>query len=184
MKKNLPPPDLLRQMIKYDPETGFLVWLERRAEMFNICPQGVDRAVKVFNSRYAGKRAFTSMCPRGYYKGKLFSQSEYAHRVAWCLYYGDWPVAEIDHINRCKSDNRICNLRSATASQNRCNRGAQSNSKTGVKGVFPSQTAGKWIAKIRIDGVQRHLGTFGSIYDAKREYQKAAISLHGGFLSD
>lgn len=152
--------------------------------MFNICSQGVDRAVNVFNSRYAGKRAFTAMCPRGYRRGKLLSQSEYAHRVAWCLYYGEWPMAEIDHVNRCKSDNRICNLRSATASQNRCNRGAQSNSKTGVKGVSPAKTAGKWLARIRIDGIQRHLGTFGSIEDAKREYQKAAISLHGSFLSD
>ena len=41
-----------------------------------------------------------------------------AHRLAWRLHYGEWPLFLIDHENRIKSDNRIGNLRPATKSQN------------------------------------------------------------------
>ena len=39
-------------------------------------------------------------------KGKQFK----AHRIAWLLNYGEFPKGEIDHINRCRTDNRIENL--------------------------------------------------------------------------
>ena len=43
-----------------------------------------------------------------------------SHRVIWFLYYESWPVGEIDHINRNRSDNRIGNLRICNRQQNVC----------------------------------------------------------------
>jgi len=51
------------------------------------------------------------------YKGKKLQ----AHRVIWKLVYKTEPPQIIDHINRDRSDNRIENLRAATASENALN---------------------------------------------------------------
>ena len=51
------------------------------------------------------------------YKNKKYLQ----HRVIFEEYYG-WLPTNVDHINHDKSDNRLCNLRAATPSQNNCNR--------------------------------------------------------------
>lgn len=46
----------------------------------------------------------------------------YAHRLAWEMTYGSIPKGKmIDHINRNKTDNRICNLRLVTPSENHIN---------------------------------------------------------------
>ena len=37
-----------------------------------------------------------------------------AHRLVWLYVYGKWPEYTIDHVNREKSDNRLCNLRGRT----------------------------------------------------------------------
>jgi hypothetical protein len=39
------------------------------------------------------------------------------HRAAWMITYGRWPGV-IDHINRIRDDNRMCNLREVTRSEN------------------------------------------------------------------
>ena len=57
------------------------------------------------------------------------------HRLAWFMYYGELP-STIDHVDRDRSNNSICNLRSCSRSQNGANRGAGSNSKLGVKGCL------------------------------------------------
>lgn len=44
-----------------------------------------------------------------------------AHRIIWALHHGRAPNGLIDHINGCPWDNRIENLREATAAQNRWN---------------------------------------------------------------
>ena len=50
----------------------------------------------------------------------------FAHRLAWIYIYGEIPDGlVIDHINGIRSDNRICNLRTATYQQNADNIGAK-----------------------------------------------------------
>lgn len=71
-------------------------------------------------------------------KGKQFK----AHRVAWLLNCGTFPNSELDHINRCKTDNRIENLRESTRIEQITNRTLLPNKDTGVVGIHIDRTNG------------------------------------------
>jgi hypothetical protein len=47
---------------------------------------------------------------------------------------GEWPKTQIDHINLDKADNRWCNLREATQSQNFANTRILASNGSGFKG--------------------------------------------------
>ena len=74
----------------------------------------------------------------------------------------------VDHIDNCKTNNNITNLRWATSVQNGQNRTLNKNSKTGQKGVSYEKKTKKWQAYIYIDGLKIHLGKFTNIEDAKQ----------------
>ena len=58
------------------------------------------------------------------------------HHMVWALAYGRWP-SQIDHINGDKTDNRLCNLREVSASENNKNviHPWRPNAQTGLPGV-------------------------------------------------
>ena len=71
-----------------------------------------------------------------------------SHRLAWFYMTGEWPKNHIDHVNGLEGDNRWCNLREATNSENMLNRKMNKNNKTGVKGVsFDNQTQ-RWSVQV------------------------------------
>jgi hypothetical protein len=88
---------------------------------------------------------------------------------------------QVDHINHDKLDNRLFNLRVATAAQNTCNQGLKANNKSGYKGVWFNKTTGKWIAKIKVSGRTITLGRFLTGEDAACAYNKAALEYHGEY---
>jgi len=58
------------------------------------------------------------------------------HRVAFELMSVSIPPdKEVDHINRDTKDNRWCNLRLVTRSEQQCNKSLYNNNSTGVKGL-------------------------------------------------
>ena len=91
----------------------------------------------------------------------------------------------IDHINGDTLDNRRCNLRLCTNSQNMMNQGKRSDNKSGYKGVYYQQNKdgkGKIIrADIAVNGKTIHLGTFKTTLDGAKAYDKKALELHGEF---
>lgn len=91
----------------------------------------------------------------------------------------------VDHRNGDTLDCRRSNLRLATRSQNQANRGAQRNSRTGLKGVVvaPNCKQPKWIAQISYQGSCHHLGTFDTPEKAAHAYDVAAKRLHGEFAN-
>lgn len=65
---------------------------------------------------------------------------------------------ETDHINRDKLDNRKCNLRSVTSSQNSLNLTVRKDNRSGVTGVFWRKDRQKWSVYINKDGKRTYLG--------------------------
>ena len=104
------------------------------------------------------------------------------HTLAWVYYYGRWPHPMIDHINRIKTDNRICNLREVTVKQNCENRSfGYSKSelpKSGFKGVHWIKASNKWKASIGHDRKVICLGLFDDPAIAFSKYKEAAEKLH------
>lgn len=73
----------------------------------------------------------------------------------------------IDHINAdLKNDNRKQNLRITTQDKNVLNRKRSKINKSGKTGVSYSKQKNKWLAYIRYQGVQYHLGEFIDKEDA------------------
>jgi hypothetical protein len=175
-KSDLLSPELLRKLLRYQPETGKLFWLRRDSNQFPC-----DRIANSWNARCAGKEAFTADNGVGYRIGAVFGIKLKAHRVCWAIAKGRWPEGEIDHINGIKSDNRLCNLRDATRSQNQHNRGAYANNESGFKGVHWSKSKNGWGAQISIHGKSAWLGLFDTPEAAHAAYCKASAELHGEF---
>jgi len=104
-----------------------------------------------------------------------------AHRLIWQNSHGLAPEhLDIDHINGCKSDNRIENLRLVTRSQNNQNvRLARVDNQTsGVKGVSLHKQSGKWRARIKVNRRHIHIGNFDTIEQAADAYSHAALTHH------
>lgn len=167
-------PEIMKMLLRYDPETGELFWRERPRNLFKT-----NRSFSAWNARYAGRKALTADNGLGYKIGSIFNQHFLAHRVAWVLVYGEWPDI-IDHINGNPSDNRISNLRSVTASQNSCNARLHSKNTSGHVGVTWSAAAKKWAAQISINGQPKYLGVFTEKSDAiaARKAAEAELGFH------
>lgn len=165
------------QLLKYDPKSGKLFWLARSPEMFG---GGEDAHIKAarWNGRFAGKEAFITTNVSGYKTGTIFAKGYSAHRIAWLLVHGDWPNAEIDHINGDKSDNRIDNLRDVNDRENHLNQKRRGNNSSGVIGVRYFSPTKRWHAYISIDGKRIPLGNY-RYFDSAVAARKAAEKVLG-----
>jgi hypothetical protein len=160
---SLPTIDILKEVIIYIPETGELIWRKNRPK----CKAG----------SIAG-----GMHSDGYIYVGIYGKRYAAHRIAWLMHYGKDPDnMQIDHINQCKNDNRIINLRLASPAENRHNVSATKGSTTGYKGVSYNKERNKYHAQIMSNRVSYHLGYFETPELAHMAYCKAAAELHGEF---
>jgi hypothetical protein len=103
--------------------------------------------------------------------------SELLHRRVMRAKRGQY----VDHIDGNRLNNERWNLRICTNSQNCMNRGPQSNSKHGYKGVCWSRASRKWRAYIKVNGKQIHLGLFATIREAAMTYNASVQHYHGEF---
>lgn len=87
----------------------------------------------------------------------------------------------IDHINTDRLDNRLINLRIATPQQNSMNKSSQKNSSSKYLGVSFNMRDNKWIAYIRVNSKNIHLGTFENQDDAAKARDEATIKHFGKF---
>ncbi len=83
------------------------------------------------------------------------------HRLVWLLANKEWPEHQIDHINRNRSDNRLCNLRDVNQRQNCRNRPE--------KNICYEASRGKF--KVRL--AQKHIGYFDDLDAAIRARDSA-----------
>ncbi len=168
----------VRELIRYDPATGKLFWLERDVSFFRDGKHSAEHRQRCWNSRYAGTEAFTSIDSRGYRQGWICNRHESAHRVIWAVVHGCWPAQEIDHVNGDRSDNRLANLREVTPQENRRNMSISARNTSGVAGVNWDARRETWRARITVNYKEIYLGEF-SIFDEARSARKAAEQQYG-----
>jgi hypothetical protein len=162
MEKNYRHADL-STVFSYDPKTGVIRW--------EISPR-----LNVLAGKVAG-----CVDRNGYRIIRYLGFGFKAHRIAWMLHYGEWPIDQVDHINMIRDDNRIANLRNADPSQNRLNSRAQSNNSHGSKGVAWDAQKQRWVARIMVQGKRMKIGRYRTREEAARAYASAAEKLAGEF---
>ena len=88
---------------------------------------------------------------------------------------------KVDHVNGDGLDNRRCNLRHATASENGRNRRRQRNNTTGFVGVGWRVDCGKFQAYARHNGRKHHVGYYTTAEEAARARDAYVRQHHGEF---
>lgn len=153
--------ETLRRHLDYDPATGLFAWKLQKSSRAKV-------------GQIAG-----SANHDGYWIIGFMWKRYAAHRLAWFYMHGEWPAGELDHINGDRADNRMCNLRLASHSENMQNlRKASRRNATGLLGVTYLEYWGKWKAQITHKRRVRNLGMFDSPKKAHEAYLKAKRELH------
>jgi len=88
---------------------------------------------------------------------------------------------QVDHCSGNGLDCRRANMRTATNTQNCCNRRISRANTSGFKGVSWDDSSKKWLATIGAGGKKIHLGYFASPEAAHVAYCEASARLHGEF---
>jgi len=158
---------LIRKHCKYDPITGVLYkntnYLKGGKPNWKVC--------KVDSNGYVR----TSLVVQGKNRGYR------GHRIAWFLYYGEWPKQYIDHINHIRDDNRISNLQDVAETQNNRNVSLNSVNTSGYPGVYWHKKNCRWVAKIWRGGKGGKWLQLGSFKDKDQaiKVRKAAEVKYG-----
>lgn len=151
----------LKELLRYEPDTGLFYWLESRG--------------RVRKGDIAGCE-----CRDGYVRLRVDEVMYLAHRLVWLYVHGAFPSDLLDHSNRQKADNRISNLRECTRCENALNTVSHRGATSGFKGVSMA-SSGRWSARISINGAHLHLGHFDLPEVAAAAYDAAALKIHGEF---
>lgn len=150
----------LHEYLTYDSKTGVFTWKIARGR----CAQGQVAGCDEKN---------------GYRKILINSRSQFAHRVAWAMHYGEWPDMHLDHINGNRSDNRIANLRKCLDWQNAGNSTRKSRGRD-IPGVRKLERGG-FSAELSCKRKKYRLGEYQSEADAAHAYELASILLYKEF---
>jgi len=92
------------------------------------------------------------------------------HHFAYYMTYGNVEFEMLDHINRDKTDNRICNLRLSNAQNNSLN--------TNPKGAYFNKQRNNWYSRICIKDKDIFLGYFKTEEEARQAYLSAKSIYH------
>ena len=153
----------LKELLHYNPDTGIFTWM-------------ADRNGGARKGDIAG-----TLHKHGYIVIRIDGTKRPAHRLAWLYIYGKLPECQIDHINHIRDFNASSNLREATHHENGKNQSMQSNNTSGATGVRPMAGSDRWISRITVNGMEMHLGCFGSFDEACESRKEAEIKygFHG-----
>lgn len=154
----------LRASLSYDPETGLIT---------RLCTRG---------NAIAGTVAGTKI--RQYTVIDFGNRKIMAHRIAFFLKNGRWPLGVIDHINGNRSDNRWSNLRECQQSDNAKNQTTRPRGMSGVRGVrfnLKSSKSKPWEVLIKHNYKQIYIGRYATKEEAIAARYAASAKYHGEF---
>lgn len=152
----------LKEVLRYEPETGFWFWLVNRMS-------GVK----------AGDRA--GYLSDGTWRLCVDGRRYHSNRLIWLYMTGTWPPEHVDHENTDRLDDRWLNLRLASHSENQANRKVFRNNLLGMKGVKRVRRTNRFQARIYFGGKSHHLGCFDTPEEANDAYRIAAERVHREF---
>jgi hypothetical protein len=146
--------DELKSIFVYEPATGML----RRY--------------------YGGRKPYPwRRCGKGgkYLACTVGAKSLYLHQGVFLYHHGYLP-AQVDHIDRGTTNNRIANLRPATHAENQYNSRKKSNNRSGAKGVVFHKACKSrpWQAKIVVGKQTVSLGYYATVAQAADAYEQGA----------
>jgi len=93
------------------------------------------------------------------------------------------PGFVVDHINGDGLDNRRSNIRMVTAQQNQWNKRKSTKPTTSIYKGVSKLKSGKCVARIKINGILKYVGTFNSEIDAAHAYDNAASNMFGKYAN-
>ena len=107
-------------------------------------------------------------------------KSRVVHHLAWGQAKGPIPEGkELDHICFNRACINVAHLRPVTKSENaRHRRGAQPNSKSGVRNVH-AYSGGRWYVRLKVDGKHRNFGVFDTVEEAAKVAAEARREVFG-----
>lgn len=148
------------ELFYYNAETGRLHW-----------------KVKFCRSMNAGDVA-GDINAHGYYRVTVRGRQYLAHRIIWDLLHPDDLLTkeeEIDHIDHNPLNNKSDNLRKVSRTTNGRNVSKGRNNTSGVVGVYWKKRNQKWLAQIKVNQKDVHLGLFSDKEDAVAARKAAEI---------
>lgn len=138
------------KLFRYDYETGVLYW---RWRVSNRIPKTLEAGTQNKSSGYLSVQV----------RGRLYQ----VHRVVMLMCYGFYGESlEVDRINHVRDDNRLCNLRFVTRSENMRNRSVSSNNTSGITGVYFLKARKKYMVQIGVNRKLIFLGYFKTLEEA------------------
>jgi hypothetical protein len=157
-----PTQERLLELFKYNPNDGSFERIKTTA----------PKAIK-------GMVIFGSKNSSGYLLVSVDSKTFVAQRLAWIISNGDIQSGlQIDHINRDRSDNRLCNLRLVTHMENGHNQKLRATNTSGYAGVYLHPQSKKWVASIMVNYKRINLGGFDTPEEASVAYVTAKEIYH------
>jgi hypothetical protein len=140
--------EIVRKLFYYDAESGMLLW--RNGNRRNVKPW---QEAKASNGH-------------GYYTAKINGKTYLVHRLIWLYVHGSFPHKYLDHKNRIRNDNRLCNLRDVNTTDNAQNISLPSHNKSGHIGVSWIKSHNCWTVFVKVNKKNKWLGYYKNLDDA------------------
>lgn len=149
----------IQKVLRYCPTTGLLFW-------------------KAAAGRAKADAEAGNLTHHGYRRVGVLGRYFLAHRIAWLLCTGRWPVGLLDHRDQDKLNNRFENLREGDKSLNALNVSApRADTCTGLPGVGWVKARRAYRARLCVNGERKTLGYWPTAQEAHEAYAAAKTAI-------